>query len=63
MVPQWGPPEVLHPCLHEGYNETYRRLEMHVARGSPHEVTLLGRWGSVGFTCGYKALQKSHLAL
>ncbi len=62
VLPQRGPPAVLHPCLHEGYNETYRRLEMHVARGSPHEVTLLGRCGSVEFTCGFEALQRSHLA-
>ena len=43
VLPPDGPPAVLHPCLHGGYNATYRRVASRLPHGSPADVLLLGR--------------------
>ena len=45
VLPPDGPPTLLHPCLHEGYNRTYRRLASAKSgrQPSPQDVLLLGR--------------------
>lgn len=46
MLPPDGLPTLLHPCLHEGYNRTYRRLGGSGREKSPSELVLLGRWAA-----------------
>jgi hypothetical protein len=43
VLPPDGPPTLLHPCLHEGYNRTYRRLPAPARQAHPAELVLLGR--------------------
>jgi hypothetical protein len=53
VLPPDGPPTLLHPCLHEGYNRTYRRLSSAKSgrAASPRDLVLLGRCAAVFGCC------------
>jgi hypothetical protein len=54
VLPPDGPPTLLHPCLHEGYNRTYRRLSNAESgrQPSPPDLLLLGRCAAIHCFCG-----------
>lgn len=57
VLPPNGPPTLLHPCLHEGYNRTYRRLSSAKSgqQPSPQDLLLLGRCLATVCLCSFSS--------